>query len=176
MKEWHFKRHFLMWLAFGVGLVATEASADCAQGLIPFSQCDIVGRDASLDVCHDDFTVSYRYGKRGEIPELYLSGLIETVDYRPWDSHALTGTITFYNGDYAYEVVSGFNSEFSDEGLSHFGWITVFQKGEPLAKFECVSETVESVYGSDIYDLKVAAGLKWYGEERGWLRPIQIEE
>jgi hypothetical protein len=169
MREWHLKRHFLMWPAVAFCLVTTEASADCAPSLIPFSSCDIVGQDVSLDVCHDDFTVTYRYGTRGEIPELYLSEPIETVNYYPWEGHDLVGSITFYNGEYAYEVVSGFNSEFSDEGLSHFGWVTVFQKGEPLARFECVPETVETVYGSDIYDLKVAAGLIWYGEARGWL-------
>lgn len=169
MKGWHLKRHVVVWPMIAFGSVATEAFPDCAPSLIPFSSCDIVGRDASLDVCHDDFTATYRYGRRGEIPELYLSEPIETVDYRPWDGHALVGSITFYNGDYAYEVVSGFNSEFSDEGLSHFGWITVFQEGEPITRFECVLESVHGVYGSDIYGRKVAAGLKWYGEERGWL-------
>ncbi|MFT6091001.1 hypothetical protein [Sulfitobacter sp.] len=159
----------MMWPAVAFGFVATEVTADCAQGLIPFSSCDIVGQDTSLDVCHDDFTATYRYGRRGEIPELYLSEPIETVNYRPWDGHALVGSITFYNGDYAYEVVSGFNSEFSDEGLSHYGWITVLHAGAPLTRFECVLEKVDGVYGSDIYDLKVAAGLTWYGAERGWL-------
>lgn len=163
------KRYILIWLVVAFGLATQESYADCAQGLIPFSSCDIVGRDASLDVCHGDFTVSYRYGKRGEVPELYLSEPIETVDYRPRDGHALEGSITFYNDDYAYEVVSGFNSEFSDEGLSHFGWITVLQEGDPLTRLECVQEAVGAVYGSDIYNLKIAAGLKWYGEERGWL-------
>lgn len=169
MKGWHLKLGTVIWPAVAFGLVTTEASAECGQGSIPFSSCDIVGWDASLDVCHDDFTVTYRYGRRGEIPELYLSEPIETVDYRPWDGHALVGSITFSSGDYAYEVVSGFNSEFSDEGLSHFGWITVSHEDEPLSRFECVLETVDGVYGSDIYDLKVADGLKWYGEERGWL-------
>jgi hypothetical protein len=169
MKGWRLKRYTVVWSTIAFGLVATEASSDCGQGSIPFSSCDIVGRDASLDVCLDDFTVTYRYGKRGEIPELYLSEPIETVDYRPWDGHAFVGSIIFSNGDYAYEVVSGFNSEFSDEGLSHFGWITVLLQGEPLTRFECVQETVGAVYGSDIYDRKVAVGLKWYGEERGWL-------
>lgn len=104
MRGWPLKRYIVVWPAVAFGLVAAEASADCAQGLIPFSSCDIVGRDASLDVCHHDFAATYRYGVRGEIPELYLSEPIETVDYRPGDGHALVGSITFYNGDYAYEV------------------------------------------------------------------------
>jgi len=151
------------------GLAGHEASAACARALIPFSVCDIVGRDTSLYVCHDDFTATYWYGTHGKTPELHLSEPIATVDYRPWDGEALVGTITFYNGNYAYEVVSGFNSEFSEEGLSHFGWITVLFDGQPLTRLECVPEKVDGVYGSDIYGLKVAAGLQWYGAERGWL-------
>jgi hypothetical protein len=155
--------------AFAFCIVATDVSADCARGMIPFSSCEIVGRSTFLNVCHDDFRVSYSYGTRGNVPELYLSEPIATVDYRPWDGDALIGSITFRNGAYAYEVVSGFNSEFSDEGLSHFGWVTVSYNGEELSKLECVQTSVESVYGSDVYDLKVAAGLRWDGEETGWV-------
>lgn len=155
-----------------LGISASEARADCSPALIPFTVCDIVGKDTVLRVCHDDFTVTYSYGRPDEVPELYLSEPIETVDYYPWDAPEPTsGSITFRNGDYAYEVASLFVSPpFADDipSVTHFGWITVTRNGEIVDKLECRPEPSRYAYGGSLYERMTAMGLVWNGYGQGW--------
>ncbi len=158
--------------AMVLGLLASQATADCGRGNIPFTFCDIAGKDTVLRVCHDDFTVTYSYGVSGEVPQLYLSEPITTVDYHPWDAPAPTsGSITFRNGDYAYEVASLFVTQpFDDDipSVTHFGWVTVTRNGEIVDKLECRPEPSRYVYGGALYERMTAMGLVWNGYGRGW--------
>ena len=162
-----------VWPVIALCILTTEATAGCATGFDPFTFCDIKGRDTSVSVCHDDHTVTYSYGAFGESPELFLSETIEDIEYFPWDGQgALSGSVTFRNGEYAYEIVSAFKHDFSDgeaRAVSHFGWITVTRNGETLDRLECRPEPVRYGYGSGIYDRKLAAGLYWDGYANGWL-------
>lgn len=155
-----------------LGLLASQAIADCGRGNIPFTFCDIAGKDTVLRVCHDHFTITYSYGVPDEIPQLFLSEPIATVDYHPWDAPAPTsGAITFRNGEYAYEVASLFVTQpFADDipSVTHFGWVTVKRNGEIVDKLECRPEPSRYVYGGALYERMTAMGLEWHGYDRGW--------
>ena len=155
-----------------LGLLASQTSADCAPGLIPYMICDIADEETVLRVCYDNFTVTYSYGLPGEIPQLYLSEPIATVEYHPWDAPAPTsGSITFRNGDYAYEVASLFVSQpFAADipSMTHFGWVTVTRSGVIVDKLECRPEPSRYVYGGSLYERMTAMGLEWNGYGRGW--------
>ncbi|MEL6688063.1 MAG: hypothetical protein AAFP97_10640 [Pseudomonadota bacterium] len=158
--------------AIGLGLCGSGASADCGRGNIPFTFCDIAGKDTVLRVCHDGFAVSYSYGLTDEVPQLFLSEPIATVDYHPWDPPEPTsGSITFRNGEYVYEVASLFVTQpFDDDipSVTHFGWITVTRNGEIVDKLECRPEPSHYVYGGALYERMTAMGLVWRGYEQGW--------
>ncbi|ANB35842.1 hypothetical protein A6024_18085 [Rhodovulum sulfidophilum] len=161
-----------IFMAIVLALSASQAAADCGRGNILFTFCDIAGKDTVLRVCHDDFTVTYSYGVAGEVPQLYLSEAIATVDYHPWDAPDPTsGSITFRNGEYAYEVTSLFVTQaFADDipSAAHFGWVTVTRNGEIVVKLECRPEPSRYVYGGSLYERTTAMGLEWNGYERGW--------
>jgi hypothetical protein len=158
--------------AIALGLWASQATADCAPDRIPYPFCDIVGKDMVLRVCHDHFTVTYSYGVSGEMPKLYLSEPIATVDYHPRDAPAPTpGAITFRDGDYAYEVASLFVTQpFANNipSVTHFGWVTVTRNGEIVDKLECRLAPSRYVYEGSLYERMTAMGLEWNGYERGW--------
>lgn len=158
--------------AIMLGGWANSAIADCASAFDPFTFCDIAGKDTILRVCHDATTVTYSYGQPGEVPELFLSEPIVTVDYHPWDAPVPTsGSITLHNGDYAYKVASFFVSQpFADDipSVTHFGWITVTRNGEVVDKLECRPEPSRYIYGGSLYERMTAMGLEWNGYERGW--------
>jgi len=161
-----------MYVAIVFGFYGSCAFADCGRGNIPFTFCDIAGKNTVLRVCHDGFTVTYSYGLPDEVPELFLSEPIATVDYYPWDAPAPTsGSITFRNGEYAYEVASLFVTQpFADDipSVTHFGWVTVTRNGEVLDKLECRPEPSRYVYGGALYERMTAMGLEWNGYEQGW--------
>ena len=165
----HYKKLFG---AIVLGLWASQATADCAATFDPFTFCDITGKGTVLRVCHDDAIVTYSYGLPGETPQLYLSEPIASVDYHPWDAPGATsGSITFRNGDYAYEVASLFVSEpFADDipSVTHFGWVTVTRNGEVVDKLECRPEPSRYVYGGALYERMTAMGLVWKGYGEGW--------
>lgn len=166
------QHHNKVFAAIVLGLWASQATADCASGRIPLTVCDIAGKDTVLRVCHDDFTVTYSYGVAGEVPQLFLSEPIATVDYHPWDAPAPTsGSITFRNGEYAYEVASLFVTQpFDDDipSVTHFGWVTVTRNGEVVDKLECRPEPSRYVYGGALYEHMTAMGLEWNGYEQDW--------
>ncbi|MGB7240662.1 MAG: hypothetical protein WBC93_01070 [Sulfitobacter sp.] len=161
-----------IFVALVLGFWASHATADCAPGFDPLTFCDIAGKDTVLRVCFNNDTVTYSYGVAGAAPQLYLSEPIATVDYHPWDAPAPTsGSITFRNGDYAYEVASLFVSEpFADDipSVTHFGWVTVTRNGEVVDKLECRPEPSRYVYGGALYERMTAMGLVWNGYGHGW--------
>lgn len=99
-KEFPLQRSHTICAAIVLGLWASNATAGCPAGLVPFTVCDISGKDTVLHVCHDHFDVTYSYGVAEAVPQLYHTEPIATVDYHPWDAPAPTsGSITFRNGD-----------------------------------------------------------------------------
>ncbi|MCO4843011.1 MAG: hypothetical protein KC439_08920 [Yoonia sp.] len=166
---------------FGIGVVvlhvlaAGAAYADCPQGQEPFTSCQIAGRSTEVFVCFDDQVARYAYGPIGGPPELVLTETIERVDFAGWNGlgKAITESVTFYNGDYSYEVMGGFDRPFSDEemalGPRHLGWIDVAKNGEKLSRLECIPDTVSYGFGGGIHDAKMNAGLTWDSASETWM-------
>lgn len=166
-----------LWIAlFGLAAFAgTKAAAGCPQGQEPFTSCQIEGRNTEVFVCFDDQVVTYSYGPVGGAPDLFLSEPIERVDFEPWSGlgTAISESVTFYNGDYAYDVGGGFDRPFSDEEMllpiRRFGWVEVTESGERAASLECSPETVGYGFGGGIHDVKVAAGQTWDSASFTWI-------
>lgn len=109
---------------------------------------------------------------------MFLSATTEHVDFEPWSGSgkAISESVTFYNGDYAYDVGGGFDRPFSDEEMlldpRRFGWVEVTESGEHAASLECIPETVSYGFGGGIYDIKVAAGLTWDSYSFTWVSDL----
>lgn len=155
--------------------LGTMAQADCPVGQEPFTSCQIEGRNTEVFVCFDDQVVTYSYGPIGGTPDLFLSEPIERVDFEPWSGlgKAISESVTFYNGDYAYDVGGGFDRPFSDEEMlqpiRRFGWLEVTESGETAAYLECIPETVSYGFGGGIHDIKVASGQTWDPDSFTWI-------
>ena len=151
------------------------AQAGCPAGQEPFTSCQIDGRNTEVFVCFDDQVVTYSYGPIDGTPDLFLSEPVERVDYEPWSGlgKAISESVTFYNGDYAYDVGGGFDRPFSDEEMAlpirRFGWVEVTESGATAAYLECIPETVSYGFGGGIHDIKVAAGQTWDSYSFTWI-------
>ncbi|MDE1130027.1 MAG: hypothetical protein OSA49_00555 [Ascidiaceihabitans sp.] len=160
-------------ICFGV-LCAGHAQAGCPQGQDAFTSCQIEGKDKEVFVCFDDEIATYRYGPKAGAADLFLSETIRDVDFVPWSGLGKTiyENVTFYNGDYSYDVFGGFDRPFSEEEMllpiRRFGGIDVAKNGEHLARIECVPDTVTYGFGGGIYDAKVALGLEWDDYTATW--------
>ncbi|WP_123791802.1 hypothetical protein [Pacificibacter maritimus] len=169
------RQSFGLYLLFWAVVLAGEAQAGCAQGQEVFTSCQIEGRDTEVFVCFDDHIATYSYGPTGGPAELVLSETIERVDYKPWSGSGISihENITFYNGDYAYNVGGGFDRPFSEEDMQsdirRFGWVEVTESGVPAASLECVPDTVSYGFGGGLHDLKQAAGLAWDSYSFTWV-------
>jgi hypothetical protein len=167
--------NFGVYLLFAVAFWTAQAHAGCPQGQEAFISCQIVGRDTEVFVCFDDQIATYSYGPIGGAAELQLTEPIEGVDFAPWSGSGVSihESVTFYNGDYAYNVGGGFDRPFSEEDMQHeprrFGWVEVTESGEHAASLECIPETVSYGFGGGIYDIKVAAGLIWDPYSYTWV-------
>ena len=165
-------------LLFSGTFLATEMQASCPQGQESFTSCQIEGRNTEVLVCFSDQVATYSYGPIGSAPELFLSETIEHVDFEPWSGSgkAISESVTFYNGDYAYDVGGGFDRPFSEEEsllpIRRFGWVEVTESGEHAASLECIPETVTYGFGGGIYDIKVAAGLEWDSDSFTWVSDL----
>ncbi len=161
--------------------LGTMAQADCPVGQEPFTSCQIEGRITEVLVCFDDQVVTYSYGPIDGAPDLTLSDIVAQVDFEPWSGlgAAISEAVTFYNGDFSYEVVGGFDRPFSEEemalGPRRFGWIDVAQNGQSLSRLECIPDTVGYGWGGGIYDAKVAAGLVWDDYSKTWVGDVVTE-
>lgn len=151
------------------------ALADCPAGQEASTSCQIEGRNTEVFICFDDQVATYSYGPIGGTPDLFLSEPIERLDFEPWSGlgKAISESVTFYNGDYAYDVGGGFDRPFSEEEMAlpirRFGWVEVTESGATAAYLECIPETVSYGWGGGIYDLKVAAGLVWDDYSKTWI-------
>jgi hypothetical protein len=163
-------------------VLGSQAQADCAPNQQVFSSCQIENRKTEVFVCFDSDRAIYAYGPIGAAPELILSEPIETVEFEPWSgvTREIGEAVTFYNGDYSYRVVGGFERLLqSDDDLDEngdydaktrsYGWVEVALKDKPLLRLECIPETVGYGFGGGIYDLKVALGQSWDDRARRWV-------
>ncbi len=167
--------NFGVYLLFAGAFWTAQAQAGCPQGQEVFTSCQIAGRNTEVFVCFDDQVATYSYGPVGGAAELQLSETIERVDFAPWSGSGVSifESVTFYNGDYAYNAGGGFDRPFSEAEVEHeprrFGWVEVTESGEHAASLECIPDTVSYGFGGGIYDLKVAAGLAWDASSFTWV-------
>lgn len=172
-----------VWPAVLAVFIATDANAACSRGQQVFSSCEIDGQNTEVFVCFDKNIAIYTYGRIGEKPELTLSQTIKKLDFVPWSGmgRSIAESVIFHDGDFSYELVGGFSRRFNDEenqdensdpeaATRSFGWLDIARDGKPLKRLECVSKTVTYAFGEGIYDLKVAAGLKWDDRSKRWLK------
>lgn len=151
------------------------AFADCPAGQELFTSCQVEGRGTEVAVCFDEQVVTYSYGPIGGASDLMLTDTIANVDFEPWSGvgKAISESITFYNGDYAYDVGGGFDRPFSDEEMQQpirrFGWVEVRESGAMAAYLECIPETVSYGFGGGLHDIKVAAGQSWDSDSLTWI-------
>ncbi|MCV2894329.1 hypothetical protein [Lentibacter sp. XHP0401] len=170
--------NFGVYILFAGTLLAVEAQAGCPQGQEAFTSCQIKGRNTEVFVCFDDQIATYTYGPIGGAAELHISEAIERVDFVPWSGVGVSihESVTFFSGDYAYNVGGGFDRPFSEEDmqreLRRFGWIEVTENGEHAAGLECIPYTVSYGFGGGIYDLKVAAGQTWDPYSFTWVSDL----
>ncbi|WP_342076335.1 hypothetical protein [Yoonia sp. SS1-5] len=162
-------------------LFGTIAQAGCPAGQEAFTSCQIEGRSTEVFLCFDDAVATYHYGPIGETPDLTISETIAQVDYEPWNGlgTAISETITFYNGEFSYEVGDGFERPFSEEemelGPRRFGWIDVAQNGQSLSRLECIPDTVGYGFGGGIHDVKVAEGFDWDDNSKTWVGNVAAQ-
>lgn len=158
-----------------MGLLATGAEAGCPQGQEAFTSCQMEGLGTEVFVCFDSQTATYSYGPIGGPADLTLSESIERVDFEPWSGlgKAISESVTFFNQDYGYNVVGGFDRPFSEEEMQRpirrFGWVEVTESGERIARLECIPETVSYGFGGGLHDVKVAAGQTWDWDSQTWI-------
>ena len=164
-----------IWLAIWGCLTGTIAIAECPRGQETFASCLIEGRNTEVNVCFDKDYTTYSYGPIGGAPELVLYELTNRVDFEPWPGvgKSIYESVTFYNGDYAYNVGGGFERPFSDEEMNQpirrFGWVTVTESGETAANLECIPDTVGYGFGGGIYDVKTSARQTWDEASLTWV-------
>ena len=170
--------NFGVYLLFAGTFLAAQAHARCPQGQEAFISCQIEGRNTEASVCFDDQVATYRYGPVGGAADLFLSEPVERVDFAPWSGSGVSifESVTFYNGDYAYNVGGGFDRPFSEEDMQQdprrFGWIKVTESGEHTASLECIPDTVSYGFGGGVHDIKVAAGQAWDPYSVTWVSDL----
>jgi len=152
-------------LAGGVAAVSTQAAA-CN---LPLMACSFDDGAKTVQVCLSFDQVTYTYGPKFGDPELTLSENVTTIDYLPWPGvgSAIWETVTFYNGDYSYEVLAGFERD--PENPQSFGGISVRRDDEEVANLTCDPDSVEFGWEVALFDAKRAAGQCWRdAPNRGW--------
>lgn len=164
-----------VYLLIAGAFLTAQAQAGCPQGQEAFTSCQIEGRNTEVFVCFDAQVATYRYGPIGGAVGLQLTETIERVDFEPWSGSGVSifESVTFYNGDYAYNIGGGFDRPFSEEDMQQeprrFGWVEVTESGEHALSLECIPETVSYGFGGGIHDIKLAAGQSWDSFSFTWV-------
>lgn len=163
-------------------LAATASmAADCGIDQDPYSSCHIADRKTNVSVCYNNDIATYRYGPVNGPDELELTETIDALIYEPWSGvgREVAESVTFYNGDYSYKVVIGYEqglSETLDENGDvqpenrHYGWVSVGYDGAEIARLTCDPRTARFGYGPGIYDLKTNRGYRWDDRARVWIK------
>lgn len=145
---------------------ATPAFATCD---LPIMRCTFEDGAKAVRICLSDNNVTYAFGPVAGAPDLAMSVPVAELDYVPWPGvgSAVWDMVTFYNGDYSYEVVAGF--ERNPEDPAQFGGIRVAKTGQEIANLNCDPGSVDWGWGTDLFDAKQAVGLCWdYGRDAEW--------
>lgn len=172
---------FKVWIGLFSLAATASMAADCAIDQDPYSSCHIEGRKTNVSVCYNDDTATYRYGPVNGPDELVLTEPIGTLVYRPWSGvgREVAESVTFYNGDYSYEVVIGYEQGISktlDENGDtqpenrQYGWVSVTRNGTEIARLICDPETAFFSFGGGIYDLKTDLGYRFDDRDRLWVK------
>lgn len=159
-----------------VGLSANSAWADCRLGEEVFLTCDIRDSAKVLSVCHDDEVASYRFGLRGEVPELEISSAISDVLLVPWPGFGRTiwEEIHFKNEGHNYMVYAAVHREYPEDENADIivhveGGVEVSKDDEMVVALSCKTGSVDFPWGTGIYDAKTELGLCFDKHETAWL-------
>ncbi len=157
-------------------IFASPAFALCEAGEETFMSCQIENSAKSVAVCFDDAAASYRFGIKGQTPELVITTSIADLDYVPWNGigRAIWEAVRFSNGDYTYEAHGGFDRMFgleTDEDIApaHFGGVSVTRGDALVVDLDCDRTTVTFAWDILLGDAKRKAGLSWDDRAREWV-------
>ncbi len=130
------------------------AASDCGDyaGATVF-HCSIKGSSRQVTVCEmGDGLLRYAYGKPGQEPEMELMLTPREVTYTPWPGigRYIWSSLSFPNGEYAYEVSYSFDR--NTAGAETEGTLVVMKGGDILATKECQPGTLEQ-YLDDLESL-----------------------
>jgi hypothetical protein len=140
------------------------ALADCGAGTEVFT-CQIGAK--ALEICHVGDDLTYAFGPKGA-PELTISESLTTVNFAPWPgvSSNIWETVTFVNGDYAYEVwTSVARDPEATDGQQ--GGVRVLNGEEMVAELTCDPGTASNALDV-IWDLKESVGMCWEFSSISW--------
>ena len=132
-------------LSFGMVVSAflTAAGASRAADEEIVLTCPIQGKDRVVSLSVAGNQAVYRYGRRGQAPELTLSSALTELDYRRADGggETIDERATFTNGDTRYELAAGFvdGGAADPTALRPYGSLTVSRGGVQLARYACDS-------------------------------------
>lgn len=136
----------------------------------PFMGCTFNNGAKSVSICVDGDTATYAFGPTGEAPDLALRTPIAALDYQPWPGVGRTifESVTFYNHDYSYTVISGVDRMSADD--SRFSEVIVKQNEAEVAVLICDPDSVRWTYSPELADAKAALNLCWSGSpDTGWI-------
>ncbi|OUD10355.1 hypothetical protein BVC71_02285 [Marivivens niveibacter] len=149
-------------------MVPTIAAANCyGAGQTLFSCGFSNGKSVHVCLSKSD-EVTYRFGVKGEEPELELVRQASDVHMQPWHGvgRAIWEVIRVTNSGYAYEM--SYSIDRMDETIPIYGSLTVLRGDETLAILECVEGTVARHDFSPLFEAKEQAGQNWCANEQTW--------
>ena len=157
------------------GLSVTNAWADCLLGEEVFLTCDIRDSAKALSVCHTDEIASYRFGPKGNAPELEINSPLSDVLLVPWPGFGRTiwEEIHFENAGHNYMVFAAIQREYPDDEnediIVHIeGGVEVTKNDDLIVALSCEKGSVDFPWSSGIYDIKTALGQCFDKQETAW--------
>ena len=152
-------------------LVPTAAGAACGAGDTNVLSCSLLDRQTEVSLCIGGDTIFYAYGGFGEKPEVQLSAPVAEIESRPWSGIGRTiwETVTFRDGDFAYEVNLGATTVQEGDELvrQDAGGVAVFVNGQEMTYVECDAKSATAGIWA-VSDAKEAAGICWNPNAFEW--------
>lgn len=141
------------------------AAPSCGEQVM---SCTLRDGTKNLQVCLNGSDAVYRYGPPSGALELEITTPVRTVDYLPWPGigRDIWETVTFANGAFRYEVMSGFSRPLGESDAAPsptYGSIRITKEDAVIAELICDADSVEWGYGGGLFDAKTALGLCWEG-------------
>ncbi|MEH6644439.1 hypothetical protein [Sulfitobacter sp.] len=130
--------------------------------------CTLRGGTKHRQVCLNGSDAVNKYGPTSGAPELEITTPVGTLDYlpRPGVGCDIWETVTFANGAFRYEVVSGSSRPFGEGDAvpsPTYGSIHITRDDGVIADLTCDADSVEWGYCGGFFDAKTALGLCWEG-------------